>query len=83
MSDEKEKLKARVIEFVQAQPGYDAKKHEQLRAFCDDQEGYTVIYGKDEMSGIMGVGYTPGNAFKDFERSWAQLNGFEWIEVNH
>ena len=82
MSDEKEKLKARVIKFVKAQQGYDATKHEQLRALCDDTDGYTVIYGKDEMSGIMGIGDTPGNAFKDFERSWAELNGFEWIEEN-
>ena len=82
MSDEKEKLKRRVIEFVKAQPGYDEQVHEQLRAFCDDKEGYTVIYGNDEMSGIMGLGETPGLAFKDFERSWEELNGFTWIEKN-
>ena len=30
MSDKKEELKKRVIEYVKAQPGYDQKKHEKL-----------------------------------------------------
>jgi hypothetical protein len=34
------------------------------------------------MAGIMGFGKDIDLAFADFERSWKQLSGFEWIEKN-
>jgi len=82
MIDQKEKLKQRVMDYVRSQPGYNAKDHEALDAFCEDKENYMVIYGEDLMAGIAGVGETPDLAFNDFVRSWKELNGFDWIKKN-
>ena len=82
MSDKKEDLKRRVLEFVKGQPGYDEKKHEKLDAFCEDKNTYMVIYGDNLWSGIAGTGDTPDLAYSDFVRSWERYKGFEWIDKN-
>ena len=82
MSDKKEALKRRVLEFVKAQAGYDEKKHEKLDAFCEDKDTYMVIYGENLWSGIAGTGITPDLAYNDFIRSWERYKGFDWIEKN-
>ena len=37
-----------------SQPGYK-HPHERIWASCENKEDYTVIYGKDEDSGIWGL----------------------------
>ena len=81
MSAKKEKLRKMVAEFLKAQPGYNPENPEKLWA-SSKNDSYTVIYGKDEMAGIMGFGDNVDSAFSDFVRSWNQLKGFEWIKKN-
>jgi len=81
MSDKKDKLRKQVMNFIRSQPGYKQEKQEHLWLTFEN-ETYIVRYGKDEMAGIMGFGKDIDLAFADFERSWKQLNGFEWIKKN-
>jgi phage regulator Rha-like protein len=80
MSDDPEKLKLRVLDFVKTQQEYNEKLHEDLQVFCIQKAGCMIIYGKDERAGISGVGATPDLAFSDFIKRWKDLKGFEWIE---
>jgi hypothetical protein len=82
MSDKKDLLKKRVLEFVKEQPGYNEKKHEKLDAFCEDEDTYMVVYGDNFWSGIAGQGSTPELAYIDFVTSWDRYKGFVWIEKN-
>ena len=82
MGDDPEKLKQRVLEFVRTQQEYNEKLYEDLQVFCIQKAGCMIIFGKNERSGISGVGATPDGAFNDFIWSWKELNGFEWIEKN-
>ena len=67
MSAKKEKLRKKVAEFLKAQPGHNPEEQEKLWASCKNDESCTVIYGKDEMAGIMGIGETVDLAFADFK----------------
>ena len=82
MSEEKENLKIKVLDFVKTQPGYSSAKHAKLRGFCEDKDIYMVVYGETLWDGIGGLGATPELAYNDFVRSWSHLRGFEWIENN-
>lgn len=78
-NQQKEQLKQRVLEFVKHQEGYNPQEHERLDAFCENKETWGVTYGEDVQQGIAGFGSTPELAFRDFVRSWKELNGFTWI----
>ena len=55
MSDDPEKLKQRVLEFVKSQKEYNEKLHEDLQVFCIQRAGCMIIYGKDEGLGFQGL----------------------------
>lgn len=55
MSDKRDKLSKKVLEFVKAQPGYNHQERGKIMtAFKIDT--FTVIYGKNEMARIIGIG---------------------------
>lgn len=76
-----EGLKKRMLDFVKSQPGYDESTSESITVNVGEGK-CVLIYGKDEMAGIMGIGKTSEEAYLDFEESWKELKGFEWIQKN-
>ena len=81
MSDEvKEKLKAKVFDFIQKQEGYNQQKHERLKVFCEDKDTWAIVYGENMQEGIAGYGETSEDAFSDFVENWKKFKGFEWFE---
>jgi hypothetical protein len=82
MSKDLEQLKNKVRTFVQHQAGYELYKNENLTVWCDDTQTIAVVFGPDVQVGIAGFGSDVDAAYKDFERSWNELKGFEWIANN-
>ena len=81
MSLTKDKLRKKVLGFIEAQPGYLQQKQEKLWLNFE-KEGFIIIYGTNEIIGIWGFGYSIDSAYDDFVKSWIRLKGFEWIEKN-
>lgn len=74
MSQKRDKLSKKILEFVQAQPGYDNLTREKIRTGLNEGT-FTAIYGKDEMAGIFGFGSDIDLTFADCK----ELETIEWI----
>lgn len=79
---ETDKLKARVLSFIQNEPGYDKIEDEELKVSYSLTDQFFILLGEDLQIGLAGFGETPDKAFNDFVRSWKEFGGVEWIEKN-
>lgn len=82
MNDNLMELKSKVLNFLEAQIGFELYKNEELRAFREDPQNLGVIFGRNLQAGIAGFGEDVDRTYGDFVRSWKELQGFKWLEEN-